>query len=56
VKSKQHLTIGVLLNIVLFPWTTRADDKLTPAAAQFNRENVAPFLAEPIRQLMSTGI
>jgi hypothetical protein len=50
VKSKQHLIIGVLLNIVLFPWTTRADDKITPAAAQFYREKVAPILAEPIRK------
>jgi hypothetical protein len=48
--------MGLLLDIVLFPWTTRSDDKLTPAAAQFNRENVAPVLAEPIRQIMSTGI
>ena len=45
-KSKQHLIMGVLLNIVLFPWTTRADDKITPAAAQFYREKVAPILAE----------
>ena len=54
--STQHVIMGVLLNIVLFPWTTRADGKITPAAAHFYRENVAPFLAEPIRQLMSTGI
>jgi hypothetical protein len=33
--------MGVLLNIVLFPWTTRADDKITPAEAQFYREKVA---------------
>ena len=54
--SKQHLIIGVLLNIVLFPRTTRAGDTLTPAAAHFFRDNVASLLAAPIRQIMSTGI
>ena len=38
--------MGVLLSIVLFPCTTSADDTITPAAAQFYRENVAPVLAE----------
>jgi hypothetical protein len=48
--------MGVFLNVVLFPWTTRAGDNITPAAAHFYRETVAPFLAEPIRHFMSTGI
>jgi hypothetical protein len=48
--------MGVLIDILLFPWTPRTDVNITPAAANFYRENVAPFLAEPIGQFMSTGI